>query len=417
MTKIRVGYLAAVFPRATDTWIQRELAALREADVHIDTFAIRRPDAEHIVGSEQRDEQQKVSYILEAAKTPQLLTSHGQLLLRSPKKYLSALKLAWDTKRDGVKGSLYQLFYFLEAGILADELLKRKVQHLHNHFADSGCTVSMLASELSGVPFSFTLHGPGIFFEAHTWRLDEKISRASFVACISYFCRSQAAVFADPADVENLHIVHCGVNPDTLQPVDHEGPGSELLFVARLAELKGVSDLLNAAARLVPSHPKLHLKVIGDGPQRKRFEKLARELGLTEHVTFTGYQSQSEVAAALQDAHILVLPSYAEGVPVSLMEALACRVPVVATQVGGVSELVEDEVNGFIVRPGDVDQLAERLNVLLANGSLRQKMGEAGRQKTLSEFNNATEARRLKQLFANGLKGLPTPLRPELEDV
>ncbi len=415
MTASRVAYLAAVFPRATDTWIQRELAALREAGVEIETFAIRRPDTEHIVGAEQQAELDKVTYILEAAKSPALAVSHAKLFIRSPRRYVDALRLAWSTKRAGVKGSLYQIFYFAEAGLLAEELRSRKIQHLHNHFGDSGCTVSMLASELSGVPFSFTLHGPGIFFEANTWRLDAKISKAAFVACISYFCRSQAAIFAEPDDVDKLHIIHCGVSTEALTPVSHDGVGTEVIFVARLAELKGVSDLLRAVNTLVDAHPQLHLTIVGDGPERQRFEKLSKKLGLQKHVTFTGYLSQTEVADRLKRSHTLVLPSYAEGVPVSLMEALASQVPVIATQVGGVSELVEDGTNGFIVRPGDVDQLADRLDQLLSSGRLRQSMGEAGRARTIAEFNNTYESRRLKLLFENTIKGLPTPMRPELE--
>ncbi len=415
MSEIRVAYLAAIFPRATDTWIQRELAALREAGVEIETFAIRRPDTSHIVGPEQQAEQDKVTYILEAAKSPKLFVSHAKLLVRSPRRYLNGLRLAWSTKRAGIKGGLYQLFYFAEAGLLAEELKSRKVQHLHNHFGDSGCTVSMLASELSGVPFSFTLHGPGIFFEAATWRLDAKINKAAFVACISYFCRSQAAIFAEPGDVEKLHIIHCGINTETLTPVEHVGVGSEIIFVARLAELKGISDLLRAISTLTAEHGQLRLTIIGDGPERTRFEKLADKLDLGNHVTFTGYLSQTEVADYLKRSHILVLPSYAEGVPVSLMEALASQVPVVATQVGGVSELVEDGVNGFIVRPGDIEHLAGRLDQLLSDGSLRQTMGEAGRATTVSEFNNTYESLRLKTLFTNTIEGLPTPMRPELE--
>lgn len=414
MSDIRVAYLAAIFPRATDTWIQRELASLRKADVEVETFAIRRPDADHIVGPEQRAEQDRVTYILEAAKSPKLLVSHAKLLVRSPKRYVEGAKLAWSTKRAGIKGSLYQLFYFAEAGLLAEELKIRKVQHLHNHFGDSGCTVSMLASTLSGIPYSFTLHGPGIFFEANTWRLDAKIKRAAFVASISYFCRSQAAIFAEPEDVNKLHIIHCGVNTEALTPVQHDGVGTEVIFVARLAELKGVSDLLRAVEKLVSEHGQIHLTVVGDGPERNRFEKLSKKLKLDHNVTFTGYLSQAEVADYLKRSHVLVLPSYAEGVPVSLMEALASQVPVIATQVGGVSELVEDGVNGFIVRPGDVDQLADRLGALLSDGALRQSMGEAGRATTVSDFNNDLESRRLKALFSNSIKGLPTPMRPEL---
>lgn len=412
----RVAYLTGEYPRATDTWLQREVAALRARGVEVDGFAVRRPDDEHMIGPEQRAERERTDYLFPQVPSKRLVPDHVGLFVRSPKRYLRAFRLMWTTRRPGLKRSLFHLMYFLEAGLLAAEIRRRGIRHLHNHLGDSSCTVAMLASELGDFGFSFTLHGPGIFFEPHTWRLDEKLARAKFCACISYFCRSQAAIFARPQDLDRLHIVHCGIEPEAMTPVSHEGEGNRLLFVARLAELKGVSILLQALVSVAKVHPDVHLTIVGDGPERARFEALTRQLGLDALVTFAGYQSQAGVAERLAATDVFVLPSYAEGVPVTLMEALGSAVPVVASQVGGVSELVDHGRNGFIVRPGDVDELADRLIELIGDAALRQRFGDEGRDRVLADFDNNIEAARLETLFANTLAGAPSALRPELAE-
>lgn len=409
----RIAYLTGEYPRATDTWMQREVAALRRQGIEVDFFAARRPGDEHMVGPEQRAERERTTYLVPLLRPGSLLRAHLGLMARSPRRYAQGLALQWRTRRPGLPGSLYQLMYFLEAGLLARELRSRGIAHLHNHLGDSSATVAMLASQLGGFGFSLTLHGPGIFFEPHTWRLDEKLARCEFCACISYFCRSQAAIFAPADRLDRLHVVHCGVDPRILQPVHHEGEGGRLLFVARLAELKGLAVLLEAMVGLVERHPSVHLTIVGDGPDRERFEALTARLGLDTSVTFVGYRSQSEVAEHLAETDVFVLPSYAEGVPVTLMEALGSAVPVVATQVGGVSELVEHERNGFIVRPGDGVELAERLIELVGDPELRQRFGDHGRSLVEAEFDNDTEAARLAMLFRATAGSLPLAVRPE----
>ena len=410
---LRIGYLTGEYPRATDTWIQREIAGLRNRGVDVSTFSVRRPGPEHLVGPEQREGQAETTYLLEQVKSGGLLSAHVRALTRSPRRYLNGLRLALRTKRPGFRGGLYQFFYFAEAVVLAEEARRRRVDHLHNHLGDSSCTVAMLASEVSAIPFSFTLHGPGIFFEPYTWRLDEKISRAAFCACISHFCRSQAAIFA-PASTEKLHIVHCGVEPHRLVQVQHSGSGSKLLFVGRIATVKGIEVLLDAIGSLRTAHPDLHLTVVGDGPERPRLEKEAAERGLSEAVAFVGAKSQAEVAELLAVHDVFVLPSFAEGVPVVLMEAMGSGLPVVATHVGGMTELIDDEVNGFLVRPFDADQLATRIGELVADPQLRQRLGDAGREKVLDEFVSADEAARLASLITAHRDGLPAAVRPAL---
>jgi glycosyltransferase involved in cell wall biosynthesis len=411
MSSQRVAYLTGEYPRATDTWIQREVASLRELGVSVDTFSVRDPGPAHEVGPEQVEARASTTYLLPATPTS-IVGAHIGLMLRSPRRYVRGLRLAWSTRRPGIRGLAYQLAYFAEAGLLARQLRARKIEHLHNHFGDSSCSVSMLTSELSGVPFSFTLHGPGIFFEAHTWRLDEKLSRASFCACISYFCRSQAAIFAPQQRWDRLHIVHCGIEPERYEPSAHLGDPPRLLFVGRIAKVKGVAVLLEAMSKLSETHPVLQLDIVGDGPDRPEMERNVAELGLSDRVTFLGYRSQAEVAELLETTDVFVLPSFAEGVPVTLMEAMGAAVPVVTTQVGGITELVVDGETGFIVRPGDPDVLADRIARLVDDPELRRRMGRRGREVVEADFTNRTEASRLKSLFEHSRAGRRAPLRP-----
>jgi colanic acid/amylovoran biosynthesis glycosyltransferase len=413
MTNMRIGYLTGLYPRATDTFIQREVMALREKGVEVQTFSIRRPGDEHIVGPEQKNERDRTFYILPANPIV-LLLAHLTLLLSGPGRYLNALKLAWSTRSAGLKGNLYQLFYFLEAGILAKQIRDRNIQHLHNHIAEASCTVAMLAAALGGFTYSFTIHGPYIFFEPYRWRLDAKIDRALFVCCISHFCRSQTMLFAPMNRWERMHIIHCGVNLALFNLVSHDRPSQNLLYVGRLAANKGLPILLQSLASLKTSHADISLTVVGDGPDRAELEKMTEELGLVERVKFIGYQSQAEVRQHLQQTDVFVLPSFAEGVPVVLMEAMAAGIPVVATQIAGVSELVEDGISGYLVPPGDPDSLAKRIELLLSDRSLRAKFGASGRLKVENDFDISQEVDRLYLVMSSALQGKVEAIRPNV---
>ena len=201
--------------------------------------------------------------MLEAALSWRLVTAH-LAAWRRPGAWLRALRLAWRTRPGGIKLTLYQVFFLAEATVLAHHLRAWGLTHLHNHIAKSSGTVAMLASEMSDIPHSFTLHGPDIFYEPHRWRLDEKIARARFVACISHFARSQAMVFSDPAHWSKLHIVHCGVDPARYDGPPPEAP-AHLLFVGRLAVAKGVPVLFETIQALIADHPDLRLTLVGDG--------------------------------------------------------------------------------------------------------------------------------------------------------
>ena len=397
---MKIAYHTGEYPRATDTFIQREVAGLRALGAEVVTCSVRRTDAKHHVGPEQREEAARTFHVLEAAKNPaRLLAAHARLLARRTGAYARAWGLGLRTRQAGSRGLFKQLAYLAEAGVLADHLRAEGVQHLHNHFANSSCTVAMLAAEMSGVPYSVTMHGPAIFFEPGLWRVDEKVARARFVACISHYCRSQAMIFSDPAHWSKLHIVHCGVDPDAYQPTRGGGGRTELLFVGRLAAVKGLPVLIQAMEQLTAEGADARLTLIGDGPDRAALEARVAAARLSDRITFAGYQGSAEVAAALSRTDVFVLPSFAEGVPVVLMEALASQVPVVTTRIAGVGELVEDGVSGLLVPPGDAASLAEAVSALVRDEGLRRRMGEAGRAKVAADYATRAEAAWLLELM------------------
>jgi colanic acid/amylovoran biosynthesis glycosyltransferase len=238
-----------------------------------------------------------------------------------------------------------------------------------------------------------------------------------FVSCISHFCRSQAMIFAPSEQWQRLHIVHCGVDPTLFEQVSHQPQSKRLLYVGRLADVKGLPILLNSLASLRRSHPDVLLTVVGDGPDRVTLQQTTEQLGLSQNVRFVGYQSQAEVRDHMQQTDIFVLPSFAEGVPVSLMEAMAAGVPVVTTRIAGVSELVEDGVSGYLVPPGDAVSLAQCIEVLLNDALLRAQFGAAGRAKVEQEFNLELEVAWLHRIMVAALAGRVESLRPERQPV
>jgi glycosyltransferase involved in cell wall biosynthesis len=406
----RIAYLTGQYPEVSLTFILREVEGLRALGAEVLTCSIRETPAVQHPGPAEKQAAASTFHVLKAARNPRVFLGAQGRALRHPTRYFGALALALRTGSPGIRAFFYQLIFFFEATVLARHLEQEKVQHLHNHFVFGSATVAMLASKMTGIPYSFTLHGPADLLEPYRWRLDEKTARAKFVSVISHYARSQLMFFSDPAHWDKIKIIHCGVDPALYdRPAGPPLPARRddeirLVFVGRLAPVKGLRVLLAALAQLRDDLPNLHLVLVGDGPDRKTLEAAAAPLG--DRVTFTGYLSQSEVAQAMQAADICVLPSFAEGVPVVLMEAMASRKPVIATQVAGVGELVEDGVSGFIVPPGDMESLAARIRVLAGDAKLRVQMGKAGRDKVVAEFDIADEVVRLAGLFAGDDEGV-----------
>lgn len=406
----RLAYLTSLYPAVSHTFIEREIAGLRDLGFEVLTASMRRPGTDHLTGPEEEAAAASTFYIVETGKRPAAALAALWAALKRPARFFGALALAWRTAPPGVKGGIKQLAYLAEAMILAARLRAESIDHLHAHFADPSANVALLTAALSGIPFSYTLHGPAELYEPEKWALRAKTARADFVACISHFARSQAMYFSDPDHWGKLKIVHCGVDPARyVRPAPPARDGLHLVFVGRITPIKGLRVLIAAMTRALEARPDLHLTLVGDGEDRAHLEALTRPLGKAVH--FAGFQSQEGVAEAVGQADALVLPSFAEGLPVVLMEALAAARPVIATQVAGVGELVEDGVSGLLVPASDEAALTRAILALAEMPpEARAAMGAAGQAKVRAEFDARIEAARIGALFAG--KGGDAP-RPE----
>lgn len=396
----RLAYLTSTYPAASHTFILREITVLEDLGFEILPCAIREPDPDNLIGPEEQKAHARTFYVLKAARRLPTLPLALLSALARPGAFLRTLGLALRTAPPGLKGALKQSFYLAEALILSPHLRAGDIAHIHNHFSDHSANVAMLTSTLSGIPFSYTLHGPNELYEAHKWHFGEKTARAAFVACISHFARSQAMYFSAPEHWDKLRIVHCGVVPARYDRPKEGSDGTRFLFVGRLTPVKGVRLLLEAFGKAAAQRDDITLDIIGDGEDRAHLEALAAPFGA--RVRFLGYRSQEEVAAALARADALVLPSFAEGLPVVLMEALAAATPVICSQVAGVAELVEDGKSGFIIPAGDVETLTARLLTIAETPAHAVAMGLHGQARVRAEFDIQIEAARIGRLFVDG---------------
>lgn len=398
----RLAYLCGEYPRATDTFIQREVAALRQRGFEVHTLSVRRPVAREAGGDEQAEARAATVYLLPCPPW-RLLAEHARLFARSPRRYVRTLGLALTLRAPGARALLWQLFYFAEAGLAAAHLARHGIGHVHNHAPDASGTVTLLASHLVGGSYSLTLHGYGILAEPQRWRLADKLARARFAVCVSQHALGQAMLHAGREHWARLHVVHCGVDVGAVAPRAHAGRGTRLLFAGRLDVVKGVPLLLQAMAALRERHGDARLVVAGDGPQAGQLRALAAGLGVADRVDFLGYVPQAELRRRLAETDVVVMASFFEGIPVGLMEALAAGVPVVAPHITGIPELVDDGVSGYLVPSGDVATLADRVSRLLDDAALRQRFGEAGRAKVARGFELGAQADALAALFERRL--------------
>jgi colanic acid/amylovoran biosynthesis glycosyltransferase len=383
------------------TFLHREIAALRAQGVHIETFSVWQPAPDETTDESERD----ATIYLRPARGLRGLTAHVSLFAGNPLRYMRTLRLALRMAPPGFGRHAAHLGHFASAALLARQGSARRLAHLHNDGTDVGYTVALLAASFGDRHFSFTIREPPVFFAPVERRLDEKLRRALFVRCISYFTRSQCMMWAPPDRWAHLHVIHCGLDPQLYTMRDHSGPGLHLLFVGRLAPAKGLPILIDTFVRLRARRPGIHLTIVGAGPEGAGIEAQARAERLGDHVRFAGYQSPEQVAEWLRTTDVFVLPSLAEGVPVAVMEAMASGVPVVATSVGGVSKLVEDGVNGYLAPAAAPGALAERIESLLDDPELRNRFGRAGRAKVIRDFNVAQETARLRNLYQWAVEG------------
>lgn len=398
-TTMRIAYFINQYPKVSHSFIRREILALERHGFEVQRIALRGWDGE-LADAEDLRERDLTRYVLQGGVAV-LLLALLKVLLTNPGRFLTALFLAIRMGRHADRPWPYHLIYLAEACRMLPWLREHGAAHVHAHFGTNSAEVVMLAHALGGPPFSFTVHGPEEFDKPQFIHLGEKIRRAAFVVAISSYGRSQLFRWVEHSQWHKVKIVHCGLEAafHAVAPVPVPA-APRLVCVGRLCEQKGQLLLIEAAHRLAGKGIGFELVLAGDGEIRAEVEALIAQHGLADRVRITGWISSEQVREEMLAARGLALPSFAEGLPVVIMEAMALRRPVLTTYVAGIPELVRPGENGWLFPAGSVEELTAALEDFLAQpDEVLQRMGEAAWQRVLARHDIDTEAAKLAALF------------------
>ncbi|MEW6218316.1 MAG: glycosyltransferase [Thermodesulfobacteriota bacterium] len=405
-----LGMILKGYPRISETFISNEILLLSELGLRIRIFSMRQPRESFSHASVQRI-RARVDYLPETLlrPLPRLLAHNLALARRQPGRYRQALGLA--RRRLAAGRPLATIKHLLQAGYLVGHLLPGSgVGHLHAHFAHSPTSVARFASLLAGLPFSFTAHAKDIYTSEPS-SLAEKIAAAAFVVTCTEHNRQYLARLAYGSTP--IHRIYHGIDL-SLFSAPAAGPAApaapfQILTVARLTAKKGLDTVLRAVRRLADQGLPVRHTLIGAGEERSALETLARQLGLAGICSWLGTQPHQVVQAQLAQAHLFVLGCRIaangdrDGIPNVLAESLAMGVPVVATTVSAIPELVEDGASGLLVPPDDPAAMAAAMARLLTDPGLRQQVIAAGRQRVAQGFDNRQLIGQLAALFRGAL--------------
>ncbi len=407
-SNIRLAYLASAYPATSHTFILREVLGLRQQGFEIATASINAdPRPLERLTEEERVEREH-TYVVKKDGIRGALAAHAWALTRHAAGYGRGLLAA--VKRSYSPRSLaWNFFHFTEALMLGRWMDRQQITHMHVHFATAAASVASLARISLPITLSMTVHGPDEFANVRAEHFAEKVAACDFIVCISHFARSQTMQHSDPADWHKMSVVRLGVDAASFTPGSRRLSSPEsltLLCVGRLTPAKGQHLLLETLAQIkTMGRRKIRLVLVGDGPDAASLKALSQRLGITELVRFTGALNQSEVRAFYKTADAFVLPSFAEGVPVVLMEAMASGLPCLSTRIAGIPELIEDGKDGLLVPPSDIDALVKQILALADDRELRQRLGQAGRIKVAEVYDLERNVGRLAKVFRQQLAG------------
>lgn len=374
---MRVAILVNQYPCVSHTFVRREIHALEAQGVSVTRVSIRATPVDAVPDPLDRVERERTRALL-ADGPSRVLLAALRGAARRPRRFAEAFALAARLGLASERGLLRNLAYLAEACALWELCAAEGVEHVHAHFGTNSAAVAMLCRVLGGPSYSFTAHGPEEFDAPGALSLGLKIKHASFAVAVSSFGRSQLLRHTPHSRWTDVHVVRCGLDRDFLGGARTSVPDvSEFVCVGRLCEQKGQLILIEALAALRARGERLRIVLVGDGPMRAEIERRVAELGLEDSVHITGWASSEHVREAIERARALVLPSFAEGLPVVLMEAMARGRPVISTFVAGIPELVDDSV-GRLVPAGSVDALVGALEDVLHASP--QRLTDEGRR-------------------------------------
>lgn len=396
---MKIAYLINQYPKISHSFIRREIIALEAQKVEIKRFSVRSV-APELKDISDLNELSKTKFILKVGFFGLIINFLRTLIfqpLNFVKTFLLTIKIGYGSDR----GILINLIYLAEACVLSFWLKQEGIRHIHAHFGTNSTAVAMLTSMLGNFTYSFTVHGPEEFDKPSAIALSEKIKRAVFVVAISNYGKSQLYRWCDYREWSKIHVVHCGLDEKFIQaeitPIPVE---NKLVCVGRLCPEKAQLLLLQAIKKLKDKNISCHLTLVGDGDLRGEIEDLADKLGIKEQITITGWVNSEEVKQYILESKIMVLPSFAEGLPVVIMESFALARPVISTSIAGIPELVVNGESGWLCIPGDIDSLTSAIALALTSPmETLEEMGKKAKEKVMENHDIHKEAQKLKDLL------------------
>ncbi|MDO9394401.1 MAG: glycosyltransferase [Methylotenera sp.] len=400
---MQISYFINQYPKVSHSFIRREILALERQGFDVQRIALRGWDGD-VVDIEDKRELKLTHYVLQQGVMP-LLMATMRVLFTTPVSFLAGLKLAMKMGWKAERAMPYHLIYLAEACRILPWLKAHNSRHIHAHFGTNSAEVVMLAHELGGPDYSFTVHGPEEFDKPQFLGLGEKIRRSAFVVAISSFGRSQLFRWVAHSYWNKVKVVHCGLEQAFYKSWPIEvADNSRIVCVGRLCEQKGQLLLLEATKYLADKGVNFELVLAGDGEMRSDIEQLIATYHLASRVRITGWISSDQVRQEILAARALVLPSFAEGLPVVIMEAMSLCRPVLTTYVAGIPELVQHGKNGLLFEAGSVEALADAIeSILTASSASLMQMGESARQQVLLRHDIDIEATKLAKLFRGNI--------------
>lgn len=401
--ELRLAYLTSRYPAVSHTFIFREIAVLRLLGATVEASSVNTPDrpTNQLPDCEKVEEAQ-VFYIKKAS-LGLIILSHLRTFAMRPRATVRGLRLAAAQAGTNIRQLVLWLGYLAEAVVVGDWLRRRGYRHLHVHFATEVANVGYLAAKIFGIDLTLTVHGPDEFYDVTRHALACKIEAASLICCISYFTRSQLMKLTSPALWHKFHVVRLGVDIREFipQPFRAIPETFEVLCVGRLVPAKGQHILLRSVHQLSRLGYNVRLRLVGDGPDRASLEQYCLTHDLGTRVIFEGAVNQDRVHSFFERADLFVLASFAEGIPVVLMEAMASEVACIATWITGIPELIRSGIDGMLVPSSDEHALTTAIATLCDNPELRRRLGKAGRARVADQFEINKNVAMLRKLFTD----------------
>ena len=399
---ISIVYLVSAYPTFNHTFVLREIRALRAHGISVQTISVRGPDrSREQLTAEEGEEADSTLYVLAAGVTG-LLTAHLNTLVRRPASYLGGLFMALRLAGLNLARIPAHLIAFAEAVVIGRWTASRGVGHIHTHFTSNA---ALLAARVFPLTYSMTIHGPEEFNDVAGFHLAEKVVGCLFTCAISNFGRSQIMRVSPWEHWSKIDSCYLGVDPAIFspRPARVSPDPFRILSVGRLAPVKGQHVLIDAVGLLISQGRSVELWIAGAGPERDSLERHCEARGLRQAIHFTGPLAQPEIRALYRETDCFAMASFAEGIPVVLMEAMAMEIPCVTTWIMGIPELIRHEIDGLLVAPTDAEALAQQIARLMDDPILGVRLGKAGRLRVMDKFNLENNTAQLAELFRHRL--------------